>query len=124
MIVGKRSPHAIGYAACDYLSCLCTVPESDGENPEEIPDEEEDEDTYICSTNCRSYRSICRMVQDTLGIEQVSYAGRCDREECSGGPVSAVLSCRQSCYSVVHVVGWGVNTVQGEAEDFMKLHPA
>ena len=58
------------------------------------------EDSYICATNRKSYPSVCRMVQDTLGIEQVSYAGRCDREECSGGPVSAVIiSCRQSCYS-------------------------
>ena len=41
----------------------------------------------MCGTNGVTYPSICRLLQDTGNVE-VAYAGDCDAEDCSGGPVS------------------------------------
>jgi len=49
--------------------------------------ERDDDDTTVCGTNGRNYRSLCLLLQDT-GNVQVAYAGRCNRTECTGGMVS------------------------------------
>ena len=55
---------------------------------EEEEEEEEDDSQFLCSTNGRSYRSICHMLQDTAFTTQVAHLGRCNAQMCSSGPVS------------------------------------
>ena len=64
------------------------IPEGGGEEgPGDLNDDEE-EDLSVCGTNGMTYSSICRLLQDTGNVE-VAYAGDCDADDCTGGPVSS-----------------------------------
>ena len=54
-------------------------------------DDEEDDGEFVCGTNGETYRSLCELIQDTGGGENAAYGGRCDDDECGGGPVSCTM---------------------------------
>ena len=45
-----------------------------------------EDETMLCATNGETYRSLCRLLQDSKR-EGVAYVGGCGSEECSGGEV-------------------------------------
>ena len=65
-----------------------TLAEEEEEEKVERSTSGEDEDDYICGTNARSYRSLCRLLQDTGLRAQVAHTGKCNARQCQGGPVS------------------------------------
>ena len=76
---------------------------------EEEEEEKEEEDGYVCSTNGRSYRSICRMLQDTAFTTQVAHLGRCNARACRDGPVSDMY-CDSLLFYIVVCIMYFVGT--------------
>ena len=83
--------------SCNYRDDNASRDASDSDdedqtgNPDELGSGDVDaSDTTVCGTDGRTYPSVCHLLQNTIN-EHVLHAGRCNANQCRGGPVRNVL---------------------------------